>query len=385
MENNNNKKLHFISFQIPYPPSYGGVIDVYYKIKALKDAGCYIILHTFKYERTETDKLYEIADEVYYYKRKTGILSQLSLKPYIVYSRRNEDLLKRLKKDNYPIIFEGLHTCYFLNHPDLKNRIKIVRSHNVEHQYYYKLFLSSIYNPKSLYYLIEAIRLKIFEKILHNANTILAITSKDMDYFKNKYTNTKVMLVPCFYEDSKTDNNENKFNTEPYLLYHGNLSVYENIKAAKFIIKNIMPEIKGKKLVIAGMNPAKEIKKLVSANNDIELISNPDKQEMDNLVKYANINILITFQDTGIKLKLINALSKGNGVCIVNNKMLSEPSLKEICIEANSAKDIVNAINTAFGKQLKESDILKRQSFITNLYDNSTNACKIIKAVSIGN
>lgn len=383
MTNNNNQKLHFISFQIPYPPSYGGVIDVYYKIKALKDAGCYIILHTFKYERQETDKLYEIADEVYYYKRKTGIISQLSLKPYIVYSRKNEDLLKRLRKDNYPIIFEGLHTCYFLNHPDLRNRIKVVRSHNIEHQYYYKLFLSSIYNPKSLYYLIEAIKLKFFEKILSNANTILAITSKDMDYFKKKYTNTKVILTPCFYEDSKTGNKECKFNTEPYLLYHGNLSVYENIKAAKFIIKKIMPEIKGRKLIIAGLNPTKEIKTLVSSNKDIKLISNPDKLEMDNLIKYAHINILITFQDTGIKLKLINALSKGNGFCIVNDKMLSEPSLKEICIEANSAKEIVNAINSAFCKQVEEKEIIKRKNFITNLYDNNTNAKKIIKAVFI--
>ncbi len=30
-----DKYLHIISFDIPYPPNYGGVIDVFYKLKAL--------------------------------------------------------------------------------------------------------------------------------------------------------------------------------------------------------------------------------------------------------------------------------------------------------------------------------------------------------------
>ena len=32
-------KLHVVSFQVPFPPDYGGLIDVYYKLKALKEAG----------------------------------------------------------------------------------------------------------------------------------------------------------------------------------------------------------------------------------------------------------------------------------------------------------------------------------------------------------
>lgn len=377
-DTNNGMTLHFVSFQIPYPPSYGGVIDVYYKIKALKEAGCHIILHTFKYEREETEKLYDIADEVYYYKRATGIISQLTVYPYIVYSRRNKELLERLKKDNYPIVFEGLHTCYFLNHPDLKGRVKIVRSHNIEHQYYYKLYTSSFYKPKSLYYLIEAIKLKFFEKILHHANGILAITSKDSEYFKRKYSNADVILAPCFYDDSNMKTADCDYTTQPYMLYHGNLSVYENIKAAKFIIKNIMPNLQDRKLIIAGMNPTKEIRKLVSGNNNIELISNPAESEMDSLIRHAHINILITFQDTGIKLKLINALSKGNGFCIVNDMMLSELSLKKVCIEANSAEEFADAINSAFDKNTTKEEISQRRSFVARMYSNTANAKTIM-------
>ena len=31
-----SKKIHVISFQVPYPPNYGGAIDVYYKLQSLK-------------------------------------------------------------------------------------------------------------------------------------------------------------------------------------------------------------------------------------------------------------------------------------------------------------------------------------------------------------
>ena len=31
--------LHLVSFDVPYPPDYGGVIDVYNKIKTLYQVG----------------------------------------------------------------------------------------------------------------------------------------------------------------------------------------------------------------------------------------------------------------------------------------------------------------------------------------------------------
>ena len=37
--NDQNKKIHIVSFDIPYPPNYGGIIDVFYKIKTLFELG----------------------------------------------------------------------------------------------------------------------------------------------------------------------------------------------------------------------------------------------------------------------------------------------------------------------------------------------------------
>ena len=39
--------LHVIALNIPYPPNYGGVIDIYYKLLALHRLGVRLILHCY--------------------------------------------------------------------------------------------------------------------------------------------------------------------------------------------------------------------------------------------------------------------------------------------------------------------------------------------------
>ena len=130
------RKLHIVSFDVPYPADYGGVIDVFYKIKALHKAGVEITLHCFEYGRGKPPELEKYANTVFYYKRKKSIFDFLKKDPFIVVTRSNKSLLENLLLDDAPILFEGLHTTYFLNSNPLANRIKMVRTHNIEHNYY---------------------------------------------------------------------------------------------------------------------------------------------------------------------------------------------------------------------------------------------------------
>ena len=57
--------LQIISFNIPYPPNYGGVIDVYYKLKALHSAGVKVHLHCFEYGREIPEDLNKLCFEIY--------------------------------------------------------------------------------------------------------------------------------------------------------------------------------------------------------------------------------------------------------------------------------------------------------------------------------
>ena len=131
-----DKYLNIVSFNIPYPANYGGVIDVYYKLEALHACGVKLILHCFECERPHAPELESICDKVFYYKRRTGVIANLTWLPYNVYSRKDHRLIENLLQNDYPILFEGLHSCYYMDDPRLRNRMKISRECNIEHDYY---------------------------------------------------------------------------------------------------------------------------------------------------------------------------------------------------------------------------------------------------------
>ena len=75
--------LHIISFDVPYPANYGGVIDVFYKMKALHEAGIKIHLHCFEYGRPAAKELESLCEKVYYYKRNMSKLQLFSKLPFV--------------------------------------------------------------------------------------------------------------------------------------------------------------------------------------------------------------------------------------------------------------------------------------------------------------
>ena len=75
------KQLHIVSFDVPFPANYGGVIDVFYKIKSMHQERVGVILHCFQYGREKSEELESICEKVYYYKRKMNWLGFFSKTP----------------------------------------------------------------------------------------------------------------------------------------------------------------------------------------------------------------------------------------------------------------------------------------------------------------
>ena len=86
----NTNHLHVISFDIPYPPNYGGVIDVFYKIKSLAEVGVKIHLHCFEYGRKQTNELKKFCVSVNYYPRKNFKTKLFDSLPYREYSSQTK-------------------------------------------------------------------------------------------------------------------------------------------------------------------------------------------------------------------------------------------------------------------------------------------------------
>lgn len=367
------KHLHIISFDIPYPPNYGGVIDVFYKIRSLHRAGVKVHLHCFEYHRDPSGELEELCEEVNYYRRKTGFLSAITLKPYIVYSRRNKKLLNNLLKDNYPILFEGLHTCYYLSHPLLKNRQRIYRESNIEHDYYYNLSKTEKNIFRKLFFFFSGIKLRLFQKELSNASLMLTVSKADNEYLKEKFPQNKVEYLPSFHHEDTINCIPGKGD---YVLYQGNLSVGENKEAVEYLVENIFSH-NNIPFIVAGLNPPHKMKKKLSGYKNITLIENPPDEKMFSLVRNAHINLLITFQPTGLKLKLLNALFNGR-FCLVNPEMVFGTELGPLCEVASSAIDLEKKLLELIDAGFDESEIGKRKDLLFKWHSNTVNCEKLL-------
>jgi hypothetical protein len=359
--------LHIISFAVPYPPDYGGVIDVYYKIKELNKRKVRVILHNFQYGRDESPKLEKLCHKVYYYKRarfRNPLKGEL---PYIVSSRDDEALLTNLLKDNYPILFEGLHCTFFLNHPKLKHRYKIVRNHNIEHHYYKNLEAAETNYFKRLFFRLEAQRLEKYEKVLKHANVVLGISQSDTKYLIAKGYNAE--WVSAFHENNEVKIKPGK---GEYILYHGNLEVAENNLAALFLVQKVFSLI-NLPVIIAGNSPSNELKREVAELKHVKLISNVDTKEITELIENAHLNILITFQSTGIKLKLINALFRGRHI-VVNSEMVINSGLESLCQIGNNPSELAKEIFSKWGQEFEEEDIEERKLIMEKDFSNKHNS-----------
>ena len=366
--------LHIVSFDIPFPANYGGVIDVFYKAKALAKKGIKVHLHCFEYNRDHSKKLEDLFYSVHYYKRDISKKQLFKSIPYIVSSRFSEALVQNLLKDNYPILLEGLHTCGLLDEARLKGRKRMVRTHNIEHEYYQNL--AKVENDlfKKYYFYNESAKLKRYEKILDKSDMLLSISKNDEDYFSSRYN--RVEFVPAFHPFKKV---ASKVGKGDYVLYHGNLSVPENSNAAKFLINEVFNDLKIP-LKIAGLNPPSHLINLFNNGKNIELIPNPSDESLDELIQNAHINISVTAQKTGLKLKLLNTLYNGR-FCLVNDKMLSGSDLDELCIVANDQGSMKRQIKLLFKQEFSEKNIEDRKEKLGTVYNNGNNVEHLIKLV----
>jgi hypothetical protein len=366
--------LHIISFDIPFPANYGGVIDVYYKLVWLHKIGVKIHLHCFEYGREHSKELDKVCEKVYYYDRKTHLASLLSFTPYTVQSRISKKLRKRLLKDDSPILCEVLHTCYILKDKAFEKRLKVYRHSNIEHEYYQGLAKVEKNFFKRLYLKTEAWKLKRFEKIVARANLILAVNQNDAAYYRKKFPQVKTEYLPSFHSNSEVNIKEGSGN---FILFHGNLGVAENSEAAKWLTKHVFSKIESR-VIIAGLNPSEELEKEIEKYDHIDLIGNASQAKMNELISTAHIHVLHTAQATGLKLKLLNVLFTGRHI-ICNQHMIEGSGVivnSSINI-ANTAKEMVLKIEELRSVSFSQALILARKE-TTQPFNNQTNAQKLV-------
>ena len=98
------------------------------------------------------------------------------------------------------------------------------------------------------------------------------------------------------------------------------------------------------------------------------------------MISKAHLHIIPSFNATGIKLKLVNALFNGRH-CVVNESTVLGTGLESGCAIATDATNFKQKINEFFQKPFTEDDVKRRHQLLDTMFDNDANALVIVKQI----
>ncbi|MFP3596546.1 hypothetical protein [Chryseobacterium sp. SIMBA_029] len=330
------KELHIISFNYPYPPTYGGIIDVYYKIKALSELGTIIHLHCFvdKIPQKVDDEIKSLVGNIFFYEKKKNPMLYFSRKPFAAAIRNSETLLKNLTTYKAPLLFEGLQTTAVINY--LKDRgFKLyLRLHNNESAYYKGLAKSEKNILKKIIYTLESFKFHHYQnKLLKKFNAVFCLSQKE--YMETSNLSANAVLVHLFHGNEVVKNLDKKGD---YFLFHGDLTTSDNKKALDETIL-LFKSLPGYPLIVASDRANESIKKKINKIENIRLVPIGNDDNLHRLFENAHANILLSYQNSGTKVKLFNALYNSRFV-IINPNITDDKDLINLCSYGSTIEEI---------------------------------------------
>jgi hypothetical protein len=196
----------------------------------------------------------------------------------------------------------------------------------------------------------------------------------ESEYFEKAYGNA--LYIPAFHRFEEVKSLEGSGN---YILFHGNLGISENSAICLSLVKHILSKTTYQ-VIVAGKNPSRRFQERLSAQTNIRLVANPDDRELDELIRDAQINLLVTRQTTGMKLKLLHALYAGRHA-LVNPEMVYGTGLEKLCSVASGNKEMLVELHKLMRRPFTLSEMQERKKALKE-YSNRTSAEKIIRLLA---
>ncbi len=370
------RHLHIICLDVPYPADFGGISDLFYKIKTLHQLGIKISLHCFESGRGEQPELTTYCEHVNYYPRQEGHKGFSHKLPYIVCSRSSKELLENLLQDEHPVLLEGVHCTFLLNDERFSGRSVFLRLHNIEYKYYRQLYRSERAIMDKIYYWHESILLRRYEKKIANRVFILCVSQRDAEAYRQEFGAARVQQVPVFLPFHAVQSKEGN---GCYCLFHANLSVAENEKMVDWLLKEVFHGL-NYPFVIAGKKPSARLKRAIAENGYACLVANPSEQETADMLAKAQINIFPSCTDENKEIRMLQSLLYGRH-CLVKECGQLEHEMEPFVHIAPDAGAFRTLIGQLYTEPFGDREIQVRQRLLDERYNNEQSGNRLISLI----
>ncbi len=267
------------------------------------------------------------------------------------------------------VLLDSLFTCGYIEEIKSNSIAKIVyRAHNIEYAIWQEIAIKTKSFIKSKYLTIQSERLKKEELLLiSKCDGILAITSKDKDFFKAHFADKKLMNLP-FTIDIDSYHTNYKLH-EKALFFIGAMDWYPNLEGVKWFIDNVWSQVLLKhptaKFYIAGKSMPDELKKLEERN----IINLGEVADAKKFMEKFPIMVAPIFSGGGLKIKIVEAMAMGKIVVCNTEASTGIPVTdKKNVLLANSSAAFIEVINCCFENLKEQNQIGKNARILIEEY-----------------
>lgn len=367
-----NRILVVVGF-FPYPCYFGGAIDVYGRIEALKELGYVIdMVCTCKVPPSQEDMaaIQALTENIYILERKNRITDMVYLQPLQATSRKSLKTVV-LDQEYDLVILESESTAPILQNRTLKVSKIALRVHNNESKYFFQLGGSTGNIFKKLYYYIDAIKFKKYSAAIFAKTDRLWFISIDE---MNECVKKGLWTEKAFHLPSSSVRPVQQNLGGRKVLFIGSMFMPNNINAIEWYLKNVHGQLLKKFpdytfVVVGSTGDVKEdeLMNMFSGYTNVEIHFNAP-----NLAShYAGAAVFVNPMQygTGVKLKSLNAIA--NGLPLVSTHTGSEGIGlidKEMFFRADSPADFYAAIEHIFLNSPEDAAqmVKKAQDFLNS-------------------
>jgi sugar transferase (PEP-CTERM/EpsH1 system associated) len=320
------KKILFVTAQLPYPINDGWKIRTFNLIKGLSESGYAIDLLTFIKEDTERDfssnlKLY--CDNIFFVLRNKeytlidlikGIVSKV---PFTIlnyyHAEMQKTFIELVQKNKYDYLqIEDIVMSQYL--PQEPASYTILDMHNIESALMrrYAQYQSNIF--KKYYATFTVGKVARYETLMTKYfECILVCSADDKKILEKQNIFRKIEIIPngidCAFYEYQAEKQP-----APSLVFVGRMDYHANITGITYFIKKVFPLILERypelKLYVVGKNPVNEIKRLAAKN----IIISGEVDDVRPYLASAQIVIVPLLVGGGTRLKILEAMAMGKAV-----------------------------------------------------------------------
>ncbi len=362
--------LHVVCFAVPFPPDYGGAIEVWHRLRALAAEGVRVHAHAFVYGRFQPRaELEALAAQVDYYPRTLSSAVMRGGFPLSVHMRQSAVLLRRLQADHIPVLFEGVQTTAWAK--VLEGRRLFLRAHNIEHQYYAGL-AARCSGPAHWLYTRESAALARYEPaVARRMQMVFAISPADQQWFADQGIRAELLLPFHGYDHPDLPSGRGK-----YILYQGDLSLEVNQRAILEVIA-LAPPRPDRPLVVAGRQGNTRFEARIRALPNIIRHTDVSAEMMMRLIRDAQVTVIHSLHAAGMKLKLFAALYQSRFVAASPKDVTGTPLDQAV---HTYTPDTLNALlDVLWLRDFDPEEVARRTIILAGLPDDRAKARQIIR------